>query len=104
MEQKRQIRESAGYKENRQMQDRKERDRESFRPQYSGKEGHPEHGRKVSSFTRDQHRAPAEEDVLLLKKQTTVYSSKHQPDSRTKPDKRTQMSKKEEGKVNVSAK
>ncbi|XP_030287810.1 ubiquitin carboxyl-terminal hydrolase 47-like isoform X2 [Sparus aurata] len=99
VEHKRQIRQSAGDKENRQTQDRKERDKESFRPQYSRKEGHPENGRKVSSFTRDQHRAPAEEDVLLLKKQPTVYSSKHHPDSRTKPDKRTQMSKKEEGKA-----
>ncbi|KAM8746573.1 uncharacterized protein AB9X84_014787 isoform 1-T2 [Acanthopagrus schlegelii] len=94
VEHKRQIRESAREKGNRQVQDRNERDKESFRHHYRGEEGHPEHGRKDSSFTRNQHRAPAETDDFLPKKQPTAYSSKHHPDSRTKPDKRIQMSSK----------
>uniref|UniRef100_A0A671UXX1 USP domain-containing protein n=2 Tax=Sparus aurata TaxID=8175 RepID=A0A671UXX1_SPAAU len=91
VEHKRQIRESAREKENRQAQDREERDKESFRHPYRGEEGHPEHGRKDWSVTRDQHRAPVETDVFLHKKQHTAYSSKHHPYSRTMPDKRTQM-------------
>ncbi|XP_036969013.1 cytoplasmic dynein 2 intermediate chain 1-like [Acanthopagrus latus] len=96
VEHKRQIRESARHKENRPAEDRKERDKESFRHSHRGEEGHPEHGRKASSFTRDQHRAPAETDDFLPKKQPTAYSSKHHPDSRTRSDKRIPMRKKEE--------